>query len=181
MSMFPIASQLGNGSSSDIAFTNIPQTFTHLQLRMFHRSTGSNSGAFQFMYFNGIYTSPYNQYAWHRLYGDGSSAVATGAASTSRIEFSYPYGQPYSSDTAGIFGVTIVDILDYTNTNKNKTVKILNGADKNGSGSVSLTSGMIQSTTAAITQIDILDAYGAYAIGSRFDLYGITTSSTTGA
>ena len=181
MSMFPIASQTSTGTSGDFVFSSIPQTFTHLQLRIVHRSTSSNTGAFMFLYFNGIYTSPYTQYSWHRLYGDGSSAVSTGSANAARIEFNYPYGQPISTDTAGIFGVTIIDILDYTNTNKNKTVKILSGADKNGSGAVHFTSGMLQSTTAAINQIDIQDAYGNFAAGSRFDLYGIFTSGVTGA
>jgi hypothetical protein len=33
-----------------------------------------------------------------------------------------------------VFGVAIIDILDYANTSKNKTVRALSGEDENGAG-----------------------------------------------
>ena len=180
MSMFPIASATSSGATADFQFTSIPQTFTHLQLRIMHRSTSSNAAGFNFLFLNGIYNSPFTQYSFHQLLGDGASATSAGVANNSRIEYWSP-STPVSTDTAGIFAVSIIDILDYSNTNKNKTVRILTGYDKNGSGRVGMISGMLYTTQAAITQIDFEDGFGNFAAGSRADLYGISTSTATGA
>jgi hypothetical protein len=81
---------------------------------------------------------------------------------------------PGASSTASIFGVAVCDILDYTNTNKYKTVRSLSGHDQNGSGYVTLMSGSWRNT-AAITSITILrDSGGANLTQySQFALYGI--------
>jgi hypothetical protein len=41
---------------------------------------------------------------------------------------------PRNGATANAFGVGIIDILDYANTNKYKTIKSLDGCDLNGAG-----------------------------------------------
>jgi hypothetical protein len=38
-----------------------------------------------------------------------------------------------TNDGAGVFGASVTDILDYANTNKNKVMRDLNGAELNGS------------------------------------------------
>jgi hypothetical protein len=76
---------------------------------------------------------------------------------------------------------TIIDILDYTNTNKNKTMRSISGFDRNGGGTVGIWSVLYSTNTNAITSL-ILSGGGSYiANGSRFDLYGITSSQETGA
>jgi hypothetical protein len=64
-----------------------------------------------------------------------------------------------------------MDILDYANTNKFKTTRTLEGYDANGSGNVSLTSGLWQSTS-AINSITIT-AVGTFNQYSQFALYGV--------
>ena len=67
----------------------------------------------------------------------------------------------------------IVDVLDYANTNKFKTIRNLEGFDVNGSGGlVALTSGLYRSTS-AITSIKLTPNAGNYAQYSHFALYGI--------
>ena len=72
-----------------------------------------------------------------------------------------------------MFGATVCDILDYTNTNKYKTVRALSGHDQNGSGVIQLRSGFWRSTS-AITSITISnDQIANIAEYTRFSLYGI--------
>jgi len=75
------------------------------------------------------------------------------------------------STDANIRGGFIVDILDYANTNKYKTVRSLNGNDANGSGSMNLSSNVWLST-AAITSLT-LSSSSDFRQYSSFALYGI--------
>jgi hypothetical protein len=79
---------------------------------------------------------------------------------------------PTNSAAANVFGAGIIDILDYADTNKYKTVRALSGTDNNGSGDIILGSGLYQQTT-AITSIT-LEANGVnWLTNSSFALYGI--------
>jgi hypothetical protein len=145
---------VGGGGSSSVTFSSIPSTFKHLQLRAFLKGTAASN---RNLTFNGI-TSGYFQ---HRLEGSGSSASAGGYTSQSQI------AMPITSSQ---WGQVIFDFLDYTDTNKNKTVRMLGGYDDNGSGFIGFTSGSV-ANTAAITSITIAgDTWQQY---SSFALYGI--------
>jgi hypothetical protein len=100
------------------------------------------------------------------LYGDGSTAYSTASTSTTQI----PGGFNQYTD----FGGSIVDILDYANTSKNKTVRTLTGADRNGNGLIGLRSGYWNST-AAVSSISIIATSGStgFAQYSSFALYGV--------
>jgi len=165
-------STVGAGGTANFEFNNIPQTFTHLQIRVFGRSTLSAALDNLSMYFN---NDTANNYATHFLSGNGSSASS--GAFTSQARFYIP--SLFPAATSAQFADTIIDVLDYTNTNKNKTVRILTGFDANGSGAVSLVSGLWMST-AAITRFNA-ETSASIVAGSRFDLYGITSSEVTGA
>jgi hypothetical protein len=155
------------GSGGAVFFTGIPQNFTHLQFRLFTRSgnTGANAGVFM----------PGNSY--HQVYGDGATVVSSGFASVVNGVFN----TVGNSSTANIFSTSIVDILDYSNTNKSKTVKVISGQDSNGSGLVQLFSARIEATTAISSFFFDVGGPNFFAQHSRFDLYGITTSQATGA
>jgi len=163
-----------NGSTSGYTFTNIPQTFSHLQIRMFARFTGTSSLQSFLMYPNSDGTA---NKSIHRVYGSG-----TGTASQNFVnqDLWIASGIPTVSDPAGVFGVAIVDIFDYANTSKNKTFKSLSGSDCNGTGEIHIGSGSWQTTT-AISSFLIAAGTGNMASGSRIDLYGITSSPNTGA
>ena len=157
-----IATASGTGSSGTISFTSIPSTFKHLQLRVFSNTSrvggASGSGALQF---NGDTTG--SNYNTHSLSGNGSTAAAAGYVENYGLWY---YGSTTTNVTA------IIDILDYTNTNKNKTVRELIGFDENGSGQIALTS-MLWRNTAAINQINITAPSYNFGTTARFALYGI--------
>jgi len=77
-----------------------------------------------------------------------------------------------ANGTASAFGTAVIDILDYANTNKYKTVRTLAGWDANGSGLVSFWSGSWRNTNATTT-ITLLPNLGNWAQYSQFALYGV--------
>ena len=157
---------VGSGGAASISFTSIPSTYTHLQIRGLGRN---NSASTQFddikIQFNSDTAS---NYRFHQVYGTGASAAAYASPSTTYNAALLAQG----GNTAGIFAVNTIDLLDYANTNKYKTTRILNGYDKNGSGFISLTSGLWMSTS-AVTRIDLTPLTGSFVEYSSFALYGI--------
>jgi hypothetical protein len=158
-----IASASGTGSSNTISFTSIPQTFTHLQIRGIAKPTMVD--AVIRLGYNGITDA--TQYNTHVLIGDGTSA-------SSFYEGNQHYIYYFTNNvaTGDTYGAGVIDILDYTNTNKFKVARALSGTDKNGSGAVLMTSHLYRSTN-AITQIDLILNQGNFTTGTRIALYGI--------
>ena len=155
---------VGAGGASSVSFTSIPSTYKHLQLRCFVGINAVNDYA---MRFNGDTAGNYRQ---HNLYGDGSSATTYNYGNgATYISLAFPF-QGLNSSTS--FAASVIDILDYNNTNKYKTTKALIGIDRNSSGEVALESGLWLST-AAITQIDLLPTSSTFIQYSSFALYGI--------
>ena len=146
---------------TSVTFTSIPSTYTHLQIRM---TTKDNTGlASQSIRIN---SDSGANYAWHRTVGTGSgTAASTGLSSQNQAIIGISDAQ---------FGNTIMDILDYKNTNKYKTIKSLSGFDNNGSGWIGQWSGL-WINTAAITDIQIMTGLlsQAWTQYSTFALYGI--------
>ena len=146
---------VGAGGSSSISFSSIPGTYKHLQIRAYLKDTTASNRQ---LTFNGIGSG----YFQHRLEGSGTAASTEGYISQAFM--SMPI-------TGAQWGAVIADFLDYTDTNKNKTVRILGGHDNNGYGFIGLTSGSV-ANTAAITSITIAAA-GTWQQYSSFGLYGI--------
>ena len=179
MSMVWIASQsVGAGGASSVTFSSVPSTFTHLQIRVFGRTGAGYESDGCNIRFNNDST---NSYVVHFLQGDSVNASSSNATAQQSL---YIAGRlPGSTVTASVFGSVVLDILDYANTNKNKTVRSISGFDPNNSSAVvraAMMSGLWLNTS-AISQIEILANNGGFAQYSRFDLYGITSSQVTGA
>lgn len=157
-----IATATGTGSSGTITFSNIPGTYQHLQIR--YLNTTSSSGESVLMQFNSDTGSNYTR---HWIRGQGSTASASGTASTTSIYV----GSTNSGTDTTYPEVSIIDIHDYASTSKNKTARAFTGIDKNGSGDVQLLSGLWQSTS-AITSIKLFITAN-FTTNSVFALYGI--------
>ena len=163
---------VGAGGAASVTFSSIPSTFTHLQIRGImrdQRATYGNSGSSYS--FNGDNA---NNYSWHSMQGDGSTATARNATTTYRMATNSGAASGAPSNT---FGAIIVDILDYANTSKFKTARALSGVDINGTvsgygGVIELVSGNWRSTS-AITSITITPENPNYVQYSQFALYGI--------
>lgn len=161
---------VGSAGQSTITFSNIPQNYAHLQLRVTARQAGNYvDGSFVSLQFN---SDTGANYVMHRLLGDGSnasSAAFTGLNNNSLERITN------ASQISSNFGVLVVDILDYTNTNKFKTIKNLGGHDNNGGGWVVMNSNLWRSTS-AVTRIDLGVDTGAFQQYSHFALYGIRSA-----
>ena len=156
---------LSSGNQTNITFSSIPSTFTHLQLRLFARETAAGVQNNEWMRFN---SDSGSNYAWHELTGNGTSAAASSQSATTAMKaVSYIAG---SSATTNVFGCAVIDILDYANTSKYKTVRSLTGSDNNGAGVVALTSGLWMSTSAVTSLSLIVTDFARY---SHAALYGI--------
>jgi hypothetical protein len=156
---------VGAGGTSTVSFTSIPSTYQHLQIRAFSLNDSGND--YLCVKFNSDTTS--TNYRQHYILGDGSS---TGAGSTQSgvngVRTYTTYG-PNNYFTAGV-----IDIVDYANTNKYKTVKSLSGFDTNNTdgGIVWFTSSLWMSST-AINRIDLFSQAANFKQYSSFALYGI--------
>lgn len=182
MTIHHIASVVVTGSSTpSMDFTSIPQTFTHLQARVFVRMQASQGVPFDLtILVNGAAPT---QFAFHRLSGNGASASS--ASFTNDTVFRVPLIVPNSFHTSNVFGAAVIDILDYNNTSKGKTLRSIGGLDVGGgtepnAGWANISSSM-WSGTSTITSLSFA-SFGNFAIGSRVDLYGITSNPiATGA
>lgn len=151
---------VGSAGAADITFSSIPQTYTHLQIRGITRHTTENNDYMQFNADTG------SNYSWHELWGDGASAFSSNGTSQSFMKVGYGF------TTADCFGVSIIDILDYTNTNKYKTIKASVGSTNNTDAYVLFRSGNWRSTN-AITSIKIYPTTGNFSQYSTYALYGV--------
>jgi hypothetical protein len=170
-SMFPIGAFTLTADQATVQFTNIPSTFTHLQIRFSAREVGAaaNAGQQIAVRFNG---DSGDNYSLHRLFGNGSTV--TSDAYTTSITSIRVAGLSGGSTTANVFSGGIVDILDYLNTNKRTTVRSLAGADLNDTnGFIFFSSGCWENTN-AITSITLTAVSAAnFTANSSFALYGV--------
>jgi len=163
-----IATTTLTSSSNGITFSSIPSTYTHLQLRIQIKGTSSGTDWF-FIRFNGVDTS--SNYYGHWLYGNGSSAL-TSVPNPPNNTSAIVLGDTPGTTATNVFSGFVIDILDYTSTNKTKVIRGLGGYDANGSGTVGLISGLALSTS-AITSITIGGYNASMGQYSQFALYGI--------
>lgn len=148
---------VGAGNTqATLSFTSIPSTYKHLQIRLVSILSANDSP--QIFFNNDTTATNYNN---HILRGTGAVAAAN------------YYNASYIYELNNSISLGVFDILDYTDTNKNTTVRGLAGFDNNGSGSIYLQSNLWRNT-AAITQIDLTCSGGKTWNGyTQAALYGI--------
>ena len=155
---------VGAGGSSTLTFSSIPSTYTHLQIRLMAKTNSANFYDTVLVRFNSDTAS---NYSYHYLDGYNSTVSAAGAANTAFIQTYYIAG-----NAANTFGVAVIDVLDYANTNKYKTSRSLAGVDVNTTGgAINFSSGSWRSTS-AINSITIYNT-NPFQQYSSFALYGI--------
>lgn len=158
-----ISTTILTSTTSTVTFSSIPSTYKHLQLRI----TGGLATATNNQMLVRFNSDSGTNYAWHSLTGSDTSVTSTAGTTQSAIS-SGVVG--YNANT---FSASIIDILDYSSTSKNKTLRSLHGVNVSGGiVRVGLHSGLWLNT-AAISTITISNNNASYAAGSRFTLYGI--------
>lgn len=167
-----IASATITGSATQVLFTNIPQYYKHLQLRMTARGNSTNTSAATGIQFNADGNNNY-AWGWHNLYSDGASATGSNGGGTN-YPVIYMNIVPGSTFNAALYSAEVVDILDYSDNAKFKTVRSMGGYDANGSGFVDITSGLWQSLQPISSMVISWSGSGfLLAPGTRVHLYGI--------
>ena len=161
-----IATATPSGTTSFV-WSNIPQTYQHLQIRYIARDANAALLSGQLLRVgNGSADSGAN-YVYHRLRGDGASATSTATTGSTYGDIIWLANNAGSSR----FGAGVIDILDYRDTNKFKTFRNLMGTENNGDGSIWFGSSLWRSTS-AINYIEI-STTANFISGSHFALYGI--------
>jgi hypothetical protein len=171
---------VGSGGTAQIDFTSIPATYTHLQLRF---TAATDRSAFvvdlPVMQVGNGSIDTGNNYSCHNVAFRADSVMASdNYPNAPYMYFMYAASSALVSNT---YGVGVIDLLDYANTNKYKTFRALSGCDLNGTpggggsigGALSFVSGNWRSTS-AITNIRLTPVIGPnFTQYSSFALYGI--------
>lgn len=160
-----IATVTAAGGETSLSFSSIPSTYKAIQLRYRIMAQTSNNISYYFR----INSDSGTNYARHYLLGDGASASAFGQANTAT---------PYSAvgmSNANYWLVGIADIIDYASTSKTKTLRYIEGNDRNSAsapvGNIALES-ILWNSTSAINNVSI-QTNNTFAAGSTIALYGI--------
>ena len=157
------------GATTEVEFTSIPATYKHLQIRYFAGANGAyGDDTWTRLIVNGQTTASGN-YTRHMLSGDGStvSSSSSTTGSNTNLFFLLP------GATGGGWASGVTNILDYTDTNKYRTLQTFTGWYGNSGGRNDLTSHLYLSTTAVSTIKIQMFSGEFYRQYSRFALYGI--------
>jgi len=163
-----ISTTVLGSSAAAITFSSLDtlaSAYKHLQIRAASRSDVASAYVDTRVKINGDTTSA--NYSTHELYGTGSTVASGGAGSY------YPPGIAYSAGSSAgsnIFSGFVIDILDFSNTSKRKTLRSLSGIVASSSLIDLRSVGWF--STAAITSIE-LNTTSNFITGSRFSLYGL--------
>ena len=158
-----------SAATASVTFAGIPSGYKHLQIRYLAKTSRAAVNDYAKLEINADTTT--SNYRSHTLSGSGSAVFAEAHANAIEIG-----GFPGNTN-ADMFGVGVLDFLDYANTNKYKTIRTLDGFDQNstatGAGYIALQSGLWMSSS-AITSIKITPGTGPnFVTYSSFALYGV--------
>ena len=161
-----------SSDTASVTFSNLSNysAYKHLQIRMTHQVTTSGSGSNEYilMRFNGDSAS---NYAHHRLGVEGGSPTSNQIVSTTAIYCGYAVAI-FGTQNNNMYGASIIDILDFGSTARNKTVRSFGGADGNSDDDLALFTGHWRNTN-AITSISLIPNNLSLRTGTRVSLYGM--------
>lgn len=164
-----ISTQLLTSTQASVAFNNLQNynQYKHLQLRLITRNLSGDSA--QDIYLRVNNDAVAGNYAYHALYGTGSAAGSEASFTPSGARVAQ---SPASAFTANVFFPAIIDILDFSSSVKNKTMRTMSG--NTGTYNRAWFSSNAWFNTVPITSLTLVTANGSsFLAGSRFSLYGI--------
>lgn len=166
-----IASATPSGTNT-VTFSSIPQTFSHLQIRAVVATTDNQSGS---MYdynvrINGVSTTSYYT---QEIRSTSNNVNATSANFDDTAFYLLAWG---AAQSYVIFAPSTLDFLDYTSTNKAKSIRYVTGGNNNAGNNnpiLRLGNTLFNSVSNPITSITFTMLTGNFAGGTTFALYGI--------
>jgi hypothetical protein len=158
---------VGAGGASSMDFTSIPQTYTHLCLKVSGRLSSGSYGNIE-VRFNGTGSG----YANRVIQSDGSSV----STFTGNITSLYFTGSNSSGGTS-VFSSGEMHISNYTNS-LNKSTFVESGVEDNATTATLRLIANVLSTSAPVTSISVFPepGYGSFVQHSTAYLYGIKNS-----
>jgi hypothetical protein len=157
-------------TTADITFSslNTYSDYKHLQIRYTVKFNSGTTGTTAMNVQLNADTAA--NYSRHFLQGTGASVNSVGSANTSNIQLFDAATRPSETDN---YGAGVIDILDFSSSNKNTTIRALHGALTPSESYIYLSSGVWRNT-AAVTSIKLFSVSGFnYSANCRFSLYGI--------
>jgi hypothetical protein len=154
-----LINQTLSASTASVTFANITQDYRDLILVCtYSQGTGGNQPRIQ------INADTGSSYSVVGATGYSTSSVASWSYSSTEI-----HPMNYTGITAGETGLWKVEFLDYSASDRHKTVL----SRSNHSGEVDMNAAR-WANTAAITSVAISPQSGTFNAGSTFYLYGVT-------
>jgi hypothetical protein len=160
-----------SGGLSSIVFAGIPTGYKHLQLRVMARSSATG-GTTQNLDMR-INDDSSTSYTFHQIQGNGSAAGAYGEGTGTRTACIQVVHVTTSTAASNIFGSGIIDILDYSSINKNKTVRTFMGQEQNNSDGVVFLNSMLWTKSVPITKLEFYQGANNLSQNTKIALYGV--------
>lgn len=162
-----LAKQVLTGTQASVTFSSIVNTYTDLIILCSVRTDRASTVDYLKIRFNGA--SADTNLTSRFIYGDGATATSSTAA------YAQPARLDAASNTANTFSSVEIYLPNYAGST-NKPISATGVAEDNSTtGYVQATAGLFSDTT-AISSITLLNLFGSFVSGSRFDLYGIKNS-----
>lgn len=169
---FSIATGAGDNSSPSVNFSNIPQTYKHLQIIATTKNTvGTSDWDALIMRFNN--DSGASSYITATYFYYVSANVAQYGV-TNPYDRMVPSYLPMNGSSIGSanVGCAVITIMDYANPNKFKSVLGKGGTNWGNGTGANLWSGSVWKSTNPVTSIQIGAQAGNFANGAVVGLYG---------
>jgi hypothetical protein len=157
----PLATVTLGASASSVTFSSIPATYRDLIIVDSSRSARVSTVDFLLFRVNGDTGSNYSRVAMYNVSNTPTSVAQTLTVFTADTRTA-------ANSTANTFGIGVSQIMDYSATDKHKTVLIRTSAPN-----FTYASANRWANTAAITSINLFMENGNIAAGSTFSLYGV--------
>jgi hypothetical protein len=178
----PLQSIVATSNVASLTFSNIPQNYTDLVVVANSATTASTSQDLMFR-FNGDSGTHYSRTRLYTYHVSGASWQGDIAGNQTFIGGAW---SPGTNMSAGNYGLSVANFMNYSNTNMYKNVitsmNIMGTlyADNNIVGKCfGVWRGITGSSTEAINSITVAMASGNIAAGSTFDLYGVGSAAMT--
>lgn len=161
----PLANITLSSAAASVTFSSISQAYRDLILVANVRSTRGSGGDYPEFEINADTGANYN---FVQMWGDGSnpySASGTNRSSTG-TEF---MTIPTAASAANTYATIVMNIMDYSATDKHKTILIAGDTPVFDT----LRASWRWASTSAITQFKLHMNFASYEVGSTFSLFGV--------
>ena len=155
-----------------VTFDAIPATYEHLQLRVSTHDQYASAVGELYVRLN---NDSGNNYSNHSMMGATSTPSAEASTGNGYGEWGDAVA---ASNPVPFYSNSIIDILDYANTNKNTTVQYVSGGVTSISGNRFMKFGSsLWDDTSAVSEIDVyVTGTPAFQRGTEMTLYGLNSS-----